>query len=109
MPDTDFSAFGLSMAEVNDIDHALKSYSQRFNRDERDDAVADGWCAVLTFPYETPPKNWPAGRPRTEQVHYLRRVACKAAAKFVNRHAYDAPLDHNGNAQTRRMTDHIPE
>jgi len=109
MPDTDFSAFGLSMAEVNDIDHALKSYCMRFEWDEREDAVADGWLAVLTFPYTSPPKNYPAGKPREEQIYYLKRVSCNAAAKFVNRHAYDAPLDHNGNAQTRRMTDHIPE
>lgn len=109
MPETDFSAFGLSEAEADDIGSTLKSYCQRFDIDERDDAVSDGWFAVLTFPYESPPPGWPSSKKRHEQIAYLKTVARTAAARFVNRHAYDAPLSTHGNSQTIRMTHHIPE
>ena len=109
MPDSLLSDFGLTNAEFNQIDAALKVFSQRFNVDDRDDAVADGWVAVLTFNYDKPPPGWPAGKPRREQVQYLISAGCLAGCKFVDRFAYDAPKDGNGTAQTHRVTHHIPE
>ena len=100
MDEQAFSDFGLSNAESDEIDRALKDFSQRFNVDDRDDAVADGWVAVLTFDYDKPPPGWPAGKPRREQVQYLISAGCLAGCKFVDRFAYDGPKDSNGIAQT---------